>query len=110
MKLRNICLAVLIIICLTSCYTSSRISKFSSDNIELGMDKNVFIKRYGEPFNKELSHIQDGQKQEKLFYKEELHKGSWFIITTAFTFIDNKLEKQEIVKEEREHQKCDCDE
>ena len=44
----------------------------------------------------------------KLFYKEELNKGTWYIITTAFTFIDDKLIKQEVVKEERTFQKCDC--
>lgn len=35
MKLKNIILATLATIVLTSCYTSSRISKFSSENIKL---------------------------------------------------------------------------
>ena len=70
--------------------------------------KNLFIKRYGKPFNKEISYTQDNQEKEKLFYKEELNKGTWYIITTAFTFIDDKLIKQEVVKEERTFQKCDC--
>ena len=54
MKLKNIILTTLVTIALTSCYTSSRISKFSSENINLGIDKNLFIKRYGKPFNKEV--------------------------------------------------------
>ena len=37
-------------------------------------------------FNKEISYTQDNQEKEKLFYKEELNKGTWYIITTAFTF------------------------
>ena len=100
MKLKNIILTTLAAIALISCYTSSRISKFSSENIKLGIDKNLFIKRFGKPFNKEISYTQD--------YKEELNKGTWYIITTAFTFIDDKLIKQEVVKEERTFQKCDC--
>ena len=48
------------------------------------------------------------KRKKKLFYKEELNKGTWYIITTAFTFIDDKLIKQEVVKEERTFQKCDC--
>ena len=47
MKLKNIIQTTLLTIVLTSCYTSSRISKFSSENINLGIDKNLFIKRYG---------------------------------------------------------------
>ena len=50
----------------------------------------------------------ENKLEEKLFYKEELNKGTWYIITTAFTFIDDKLIKQEVVKEERTFQKCDC--
>lgn len=97
---------------MTSCYTtytSGSVSRFVSEDIELGMDKNVFIKRCGKPFNKELSYTQDNQVQEKLFYKEELYKESWFIVTTSFTFIDNKLVKQKIVKVERSYRECDCD-
>ena len=51
MKLKNIILTTLAAIALISCYTSSRISKFSSENIKLGIDKNLFIKRFGKPFN-----------------------------------------------------------
>lgn len=108
MKLKNIILTTLAAVVLTSCYTVNQISKFSTENIELGIDKNIFVKIYGKPFNKEVSYTQDKQKIEKLFYKEELHKGTWYIVTTAFTFIDDKLIKQEIIKEERTHQKCDC--
>jgi hypothetical protein len=35
MKLKNIILTTLVTIALASCYTSSRISKFSSENIKL---------------------------------------------------------------------------
>ena len=65
MKLKNIILTTLAAIALISCYTSSRISKFSSENIKLGIDKNLFIKRFGKPFNKEISYTQDNQEKEK---------------------------------------------
>ena len=78
MKLKNIILTTLAAIALISCYTSSRISKFSSENIKLGIDKNLFIKRFGKPFNKEISYTQDNQEKEKLFYKEELNKDSCY--------------------------------
>lgn len=39
MKLKNIILITLTTIVLTSCYTANQISKFSSENIELGIDK-----------------------------------------------------------------------
>ena len=87
MKLKNIILTILAAIALTSCYTSSRISKFSSENIKLGIDKNLFIKRFGKPFNKEISYTQDNQEKEKLFYKEELNKGTWYIITLSLIHI-----------------------
>lgn len=93
---------------LSSCYTSSRMSKFASADIELGMNRNDFVRQFGEPFNREIGYTPDNHKKEKLFYKEELHKGSWFIITTAFTFVDSNLTKQEIVTEERMHRECDC--
>lgn len=109
MKLKDIIMTTFLIVFLTSCYTSSRISKFSAENIELGMDKNIFIKKYGQPFNKEILQTKDYQEKEILFYKEELNKGTWYIVTTAFTFIDNKLIKQEVVKEERTFQECNCD-
>lgn len=70
MKLKNIILTTLVTIALTSCYTSSRISKFSSENIKLGIDKNLFIKRFGKPFNKEISYIQDNQEKEKSSIKK----------------------------------------
>lgn len=53
MKLKNIILTTLAAIALTSCYTSSRISKFSSENIKLGIDKNLFIKRFLSSINRQ---------------------------------------------------------
>lgn len=108
-KIKHFVVIVASLFIFSACYTSSRISQFSSDHVALGITKDAFIKKYGEPFYKEVSYLSEHQKQEKLFYKEELHKGSWFIVTTAFTFVEGELIKQEIVKEERAHRNCDCD-
>lgn len=70
MKLKNIILITLTTIVLTSCYTANQISKFSSENIELGIDKNLFIKRYGKPFNKEISYTQDHQEKKSYSIKK----------------------------------------
>ena len=99
-------LSCLLILC--SCYTSSRTSKFSAQHIELGMEESAFIKRYGKPFYQETSYTENNRKKETLFYKEELYEGDWFIVTTAFTFIDSKLISQDIVKEERKYNDHDC--
>lgn len=53
-------------------------------------------------------YTDDNRQEEKFFYKEELYKGTWFIVTTAFTFVDGKLVKQETVKEERLFLENDC--
>ena len=79
---------------LSSCYTSQLVSKFSDTQVELGMSQNEF--------NKETAYTYDKHKRETLFYKEDLYRGSWFIVTTAFTFVDSKLVSQEIVREERQ--------
>ena len=87
---------------LSSCYTSQLVSKFSGTQVELGMSQNEFIQKFGKPFNKEMAYTYDKHKRETLFYKEDLYRGSWFIVTTAFTFVDSKLVSQEIVREERQ--------
>jgi len=87
---------------LSNCYTSQLVSKFSDTQVELGMSQNEFIQKFGKPFNKEMAYTYDKHKRETLFYKEDLYRGSWFIVTTAFTFVDSKLVSQEIVREERQ--------
>lgn len=85
----------------SGCYTSKTMSDFVKTNIELGITKDDFIKKFGEPYsiNKEIN--EKGDYQEVLFYKEQLYREAWYIVTTSFIFINGKLEKQEVVKEER---------
>ena len=66
------------------------------------MSQNEFIQKFGKPYNKEMSYTYDKHEKVTLFYKEDLYRGSWFIVTTAFTFVDSKLVSQEIVNEERQ--------
>ena len=101
MKFKNL-ISLLCLCFLSSCYTSQFASKFSDTQVELGMSQDDFIQKFGKPFNKEMSYTYDKHKRETLFYKEDLYRGSWFIVTTAFTFVDSKLVSQEVVKEERQ--------
>ena len=102
MKTRNLVLSSAVcLLFFSSSFTSQKASKFNSSDITLGMDKTEFIKNYGEPFNKDASLTNDGKSEETLFYKEELYNGTWYIVTTAFTFVDGKLTKQKVEKEER---------
>lgn len=92
---------------LSSCYTGKQISLFSKKPIELGIEKAAFVSNFGKPYAQEVASI-NNLVTEKLFYKEELHTGRWYIITTAFHFENSKLIKQEVVKEERAFIDCDC--
>ncbi|WP_055096008.1 hypothetical protein [Gabonia massiliensis] len=94
---------------LGGCYTNKQASKFVTSAISLGISKQDFLAKYGLPFSQEMNYNDNGQKEEKLLYKEELYKGSWYIVTTSFTFQNSKLIKQEIVKEERKFKDCDCE-
>jgi len=86
---------------LSSCYTSQLVSKFSDTQVELGMSQNEFIQKFGKPFNKEMAYTYDKHKRETLFYKEDLYRGSWFIVTTAFTFVDSKLVRRKAIQSRR---------
>lgn len=94
---------------LGGCYTNKQASKFATSAIDLGISKQDFLAKYGLPFSQEMNYNDNGQKEEKFLYKEELYKGSWYIVTTSFTFQNSKLVKQEIVKEERKFKDCDCE-
>lgn len=107
MKVKRILFLALGMALLCGCYTSRQISMFSANQVELGMSKQDFIARHGNPFNQEASYGKDNKLEEKLLYKEELYSGVWYVVTTAFIFQDSKLIKQE-VKEERKYQDCDC--
>lgn len=110
MKSINIKKILVLFLCITSlcsCYTKKQISRFSSSRVELGFNKKEFINKFGEPFSKVVSYNSENKLEEKLFYKEELYLGVWYIVTSIFTFQDSILIKQEL-KEDRMFQQCDC--
>jgi hypothetical protein len=93
---------------LSGCHTVKHVSKFSDKPVELGIKKQAFIAKYGKPYNQETSYNDRRELKEILLYKEELYLTSWYIITTAFSFENSKLVKQEVIKEERKFQNCEC--
>ena len=77
-----------------SCQTFRQSSRFVSSDIQLGMSQKAFIDKYGKPFNREI--------------EETFFRTVWYDVTTAFTFVDSVLTKQEVYKEEplyNEHEK-----
>lgn len=107
MNIKKVLILLLCITSLCSCYTKKQISRFSTDRIELGFNKEDFINKFGKPFSQSISYNGENNTEEKLYYKEELNLGVWYIVTSIFTFQDSKLVKQEI-KEERMFGECDC--
>lgn len=111
MKSKNTKKILVLFLCITSlcsCYAKRQISRFSSSRIELGFNKKEFINKFGEPFSKAVSYNSENKLEEKLFYKEELHLGTWYIVTSIFTFQNSVLVKQEI-KEDRMFEQCSCE-
>lgn len=93
---------------LSSCSIYKIRSTFAAETILPGISKSDFIKRYGIPFNSNVSYDEHQVLDETLFYKETLCPGSWVTTTTAFRFKDGKLINKEVVKDELVHQSCDC--
>ncbi len=92
-------LSIILTIC-CSCVSVRTESLFSDNAVALGSSEESFIKKYGKPFTINKS-IENGTQYDKLLYKEEVYKGTWYIVTTGFYFENRLLVKQEVVKEER---------
>ena len=60
---------------------------------ELGIKKELFIKKFGDPLCKDMCYDGKGDKIEKLSYKENLKKED-VVIITEFTFKNNELVEQ----------------
>lgn len=61
-----------------SCVTGRHTSHFSTNAIALGMDEELFTKKYGLP----LSMDRTAEGYDNLYYKESIYQGKWYIITT----------------------------
>lgn len=105
--MKRICIFCILLSLLWSCAAAKRISVFSKNQVELGVTQQQFISKYGKPYNQEISN-NDNVTTIKSLYKEELYINGWYNITTAFYFENDKLVKQEVVKEERKFQECNC--
>lgn len=106
--MKRICLFCILLSLLCGCAATKHISVFSKNQVELGVTQQQFIGKYGKPYNQEISRSNDITTI-KLLYKEGLYVKDWYLITTAFYFENDKLVKQEVVKEERRFKNCDCE-
>lgn len=98
--MKHILLLMAVTTLLCGCGTVQKASKFTEQDIELGMTKNDFLNKCGRPFSQERNFTSLNEQEEKLYYKEQIYKEQWYVVTTVFTFRDSKLISQEIVKEE----------
>lgn len=105
--MKKVYIVCLLLLLLCGCGTTKHISAFSKNQVEMGITQQEFINKYGKPYNQEVSYS-DNITTKKLLYKEGLYVKDWYIITTAFYFENDKLVKQEVVKEERRFQNCNC--
>lgn len=105
--MKKVYIFCLLISLLCGCAATKCISAFSKKQVELGVTQQEFINKYGEPYNQEIS-CSDNITTKKLLYKEELYIDGWYAIATAFYFENDKLVKQEVLKEERKFQDCNC--
>lgn len=48
-----------------------------------------------------MSYTRSGEKEEVLYYKEDVYRSCWYTVTTAFVFVDSRLVEQRIVDEDR---------
>lgn len=92
MKMKKI--SVLIIICglivISSC-AGYRKTQFTNSSITIGMNKDVIIKKFGDPFKTD-SYEKDKNLYEIFYYKEPVDVSSYtYIITTILTFKNNLL-------------------
>ena len=107
--MKQVLLSMAVAALLCGCGTTLKTSKFVGKEIELGMTKSDFLNEWGKPFSQERSLTPLKEQEEKLYYKEQIYKEQWYVVTTVFTFHDSKLVSQEIAKEEPMYSaKCGC--
>lgn len=105
----KIYLFLVLLFLLSSCSTTKTKSIFVDNNIKRGLNINEFISLYEKPYKKSFYLDEDNNLHETLYYKEEVYKGQWYIVTTVFQFKNSILISQEQLDEERKYlDNCKC--
>ena len=107
MKNKYVCLFVCSLL-LCGCSVFRMSTRFTDDKVLPGMNRQEFVAKFGQPFNRSFFIDEYDVLHETLFYKEEIHSGAWFVVTTAFVFEDSRLIAQDVVREERTFTEKDC--
>ena len=90
---KQIGLLAFIVFLLCSCAITSRVSRFSNDSVQIGMNKPEVVKKFGAPFKAD-SYMENHKQVDILYYKEILWiEGYDYAITTALRFEDSVLQK-----------------
>lgn len=91
----SICIGLSVL--LSSCITARKMeaTRFTPDDIKLGMSKNSFVRRFGEP-NMQNMYVEDGVFVEELLYVETVYFGyDLRKLNSKFVFKDDKLVRRE---------------
>lgn len=103
----KVLILTLTVFLLSSCGLYKTSSRFVTDILP-GITKKEFVRKYGEPFSRNVSYDENHVLHETLFYKELLFINTGVATTTAFHFKDGILINQELVKEEIPSSSCSC--
>ncbi len=93
------CLFILLTLFIISSCAGYRVTKFTSDSIKLGTNREFVLKKFGKPFKTE-SFINNDITTDIIYYKEAVDVSSYtFILTSVLTFENSVLVKFEQIEE-----------
>lgn len=84
---------IIISVALSSCAFTYRTTKFTPNDMYIGMDKELVLKTFGTPF-KSSRYVDQGKNMEILHYKEIVEVMAYdYDLTTILLFENSKLIK-----------------
>ncbi|PWK75990.1 hypothetical protein LX99_03724 [Mucilaginibacter oryzae] len=76
-----------------------RQTRFTSDKLIPGMNKNEVLEIYGKPYKESSDKDGNGNRQEAWYYKEQLYVGKWYEVNHVLHFENDKFKSLEQGKE-----------
>ena len=87
-------LLLFVVFLLSSCAFLPKVSRFSNESVQIGMNKPEIVKKFGAPFKTD-SYMENHKQVDILYYKEIVwvQGRAAYAITTALRFEDSVLQK-----------------
>lgn len=87
-------LLLFVVFLLSSCAILPKVSRFSNESVQIGMNKPEVVKKFGAPFKTD-SYMENHKQVDILYYKEIVwvQGRAAYAITTALRFEDSVLQK-----------------